>query len=503
MPIVEVSIPNSVQRTYYHEPNQRFNSIDLNRVSGAWPQDSMLVSILLAMRGLGGVFGASPQYFPLGFKIASYTPSQITVNPGVLISSQGIYYFEGATLTPTPAAYWGLYELEIEDSTDTPVMKDFLDTITQTFSSQLGDSRKVFKLRLYENYNTTASFPTLTPGRLELLNYKKDASMGVLVQSSNVLSNTVPSNGFRTGFLQASVIPADGIEWLTADGSDVPTSFTDLIDVLRSCKSNASTITYSGISDNGSGFCRLAIPANILKNVNLFPYPDDRHTTLELTTSSNSVNFPVGTYRIIGTDPAGLWIDILLAYPSGTSTGDCEIRPFSKADVDGGGARTPTATILQGHLASGNPQDVNRLLFTYQRSKNAYHAHGATSLSVTGSPALTGSVSLSGSATLIEDILQLEEFADPLPSGYNRKMSTLQPGWGGIAQTDSALPSAGTEEGYAIKDGTTSLTSTLAVNAGTLDVGGATDYAEGNISDSDNPNIARPENLTIYYLIKT
>lgn len=477
--IVEVSVPNSVQKTYRHEPNQRFNSIDLNRVSGAYMPDSFLMSILLAMRSQFGIFGNSPAYKAFGFKIASYTTAQIVVNPGVLIATEGIYFFEGATLTPTPASYWGLYEIEVVDETGDPVMKSFLDTVPQTFSVQLGDSRKIFRLKLYENYNTTPNFPTITPGRLELINYKKTASLGNIIQTSNVLGKSNTTIGFSTGDIKTTLQLPDGVEWLYCDGSDVPTNFTDLIDLLRSLSINNSTINYTSITNNGSGFCRVNFPSINLKGVNLFPNPDDRENTFELTTSSNP-SFPVGTYRIIGSYTGmGTFIDILLAYPGGTATGTSEIRPFSKADVDGGGARTPVVTYLKNALTN-DPQDVNRNKFTHQRSKNAIHSHGSVNLSVTGDPDIT-----TGNATSTGPLVNNGGVNEASTGPYILASNTPD---GSPRYVDLTVPID---------------LSGFDVDAGTLDVGGVTDDAEGVIMDSDNQGVARPENLSVYYIIKT
>jgi hypothetical protein len=495
MPVIEIPIPNSTQRTYYHEPNQRLNSIDINRISGAFPQESMLMSILLAIRGMNGTFGGSPQYQPLGFKISTYDTTTITVGEGVLISTDGIYYFEGATLTPTPEAYFGLYELEpvIEYSND--VMKNFLDITPQTFFTQLGPSRKVFKLKLYENYNITPTFPTVTTGRLELIRYKRNASNGSLVQSSNVLGKAIGVTGFGPGDLKYTITPADGVNWLYCNGTNVHSSYTDLIDVLRDCRVNTSTLNILSITNSG-GLSRINISPTNLKNIGLFVHPDKRHHCLEITNSSNPIAYPVGTYRIIGADTiGGSWIDIQYAYQGMSATGTCEIRPFSNADTDGGGARTPVLTYIKNHLPLGDPDDINRNLFTYQRSKNARHSHGSVNLTITGNPALTGSIT---GGSYIQDIIQLAWYGDPLPLGFNRKMATfayLPVAASGVSPIDFA------NQGYAIRDGI--ISSSLGVNAGDLDVGGNTDLAEGVTIDPDNPNTARPDNFTLWFQIKT
>jgi hypothetical protein len=492
MAIIEIPIPNSNQKTYYHEPNQRLNSIDINRMSGAFNQESMLMSILMTLRGMNGTFGNTPQYQPLGFKITSYTTTQITIGQGVLVSQEGIYFFEGASLTPTPEAYYGLYELEPEIVLENDVMKNFLDIVPQTFVQQLGPSRKVFRLKLYENYNITASFPTLTPGRLELINYKKDASNGSIVQSSNVLGKAIGVTGFGPGDIKATVTPADGINWLYCNGTNVPSAYTDLIDVLRDCRVNTSTINILSIVDNGSGLSRINITPMNLKNIGMFLFPDKRHHCLEITSISNPVAYVIGTYRIIGVDTVGgSWIDINYAYPSFSATGTCEIRPFSNADGDGGGARTPTLTYIKNHLQSGDPEDVNRNLFTYQRSKNARHSHGSVNLSITGSPALSGDVSSGGS--IINDIIL----------GLSVGSETPTPPLGFISKPEPRNHSEPTNDFIHIYVRESEISSSLGVNAGTLDVGGITDLAEGVVSDNDNPNVARPDNFTLWMQIKT
>lgn len=492
MPVNEILIPNSLQKTYYHEPNQRFNSIDLNRVSGAFPQESMLMSILLTLRGMNGSFTASPQYQPLGFKISSYTTNQIIVNPGILIAQDGIYYFEGATLTPTPASHYGLYELEPSIEYTDDVMKNFLDIVPQTFFPQLGPSRKVFRLKLYENYNNTPVMPPVTPGRLELVNYKKTASLGTIVQASNVLGKAVGVTGFGPGDIKATITEPDGVNWLACDGSDVPPNYTDLIDVLRSCRVNTSTISIISITDNGGGVARLNFAPTNLKGVGLYTYPDKRHHCIEITSSSLPTTYPPGTYEVSAIDTInGAWMDIVFGYQFVSATGTFEIRPFSKADSRGGGARTPVLTYIKNHLPAGDPGDANRNLFTYQKSKNAIHSHGSVNLSITGSPSLTGSISSAGS--IINDIIL----------GLTVESNTPDPPSGFISKPESRNHSVPTGDFIHIYVKESWLSSSLDVNAGTLDVGGATDQAEGVISDTDNPNTARPDNFALYYQIKT
>lgn len=492
MPVVELPLTSaSKQKLYHHDPNSSLNTQDVMRLSGSVFQDSLLQVMTTMVRATYGNFDSA--IVPIGFKISSYTPTEIQVGPGILIAPDGMYRFEGAVLSPDPASFWGIYELEMVTELEDPVGKKFIEPSTSATFLGSGPSRKSFRIRLYENYSTTASFPILTPGRVELIKYKKGIAgpLGNIVQSSNSVSKNAPKNAFSPGFIRQSLSPGDGIEWLTVGGQDVPVQFTDLIDFLRDeCRINDSALDFTLDDNGGSTRVNFASPINIK---NLFASPDLRYSCVKITESSAPNGLPLGMFKVMALTVNNLTLDIPYTGAMAGQSGKLFLTPFGKSDLDGGGARLPFPSYLRNFIA-GNPLDVNRLPLTYQAGQNKAHVHTSANLSVSGQ----GTFPVGVSASTGDDS---PDHSHPQTRGGGS--GNAQPG-GGQPAFDSTnvganqpigntLGASNRHQHGASGSGSLSLTG--------LDVAGTTDISGGD--DPDNPNVTRVDDMAVYLLIKT
>ncbi|PJZ89538.1 hypothetical protein [Leptospira levettii] len=496
MPISEITLTtNSKVRLYHHEPNSVVNTLDILRLSGSFFEDSLFKVVTMLVRGQYGNFDDS--IIPIGFKIQSYTTDEIVVGPGLLIAPDGVYRFEGATLVPNEAGHWGIFELEMVVELEESVGKKYLSPSGSATFLGAGPSRKSYRLRLYENYSTTPTFPVLTPGRVELIRFKKSGTgpSGVLVQSSNSLSKNAPKNAFSPGFIRQSLSPGDGEEWITVNGQDVPAKFTDLIDFLRDeCRINDTELDFT-ISDGG-GQTRVTF-ASPINAKNLHASPDLRYISVKITDTSVPGGLPVGFFKVVGITTNYFDLDIPYSVSMAGGTGKLNITPFAKSDLDGGGARLPFPSYLRNFL-NGSTLDVNRLPLTYQDGQNKRHDHGSGNLGVAGQGLKPVSVSGGGSTS--------PAVTDVAISGSGNLGD--HPGYGIITGGNPAppiTPKMTGDVGFSAMQSKGSLSVSFSgtgnVNVTGLDVDGATDEDGGE--DPDNPNVTRVDDMAVYLLIKT
>ena len=182
MPVIPVVYTEDPTKVYRQEQNRRVTFNDFNVLSGFDLTDSNYLQIIKGIRDIHGLQTTSDAF--IGGKVDSYTltaPAQITTKKLTIIKETGIYRIPPITLTIDPNAYWGFFELELLEENGDPVASEFYDGLTFSFTNS--DTRKYFRVKVYENYNTTNSFPSLTAGRIKWIEYKKSISgaLGVLV----------------------------------------------------------------------------------------------------------------------------------------------------------------------------------------------------------------------------------------------------------------------------------------------------------------------------------
>lgn len=521
MPIIQVPVTNNEEKIYYHEPNRRIRTIDLNTLSGASLADSNLLILMQLAKGLTGNFDPLVNTY-LGFKIATYTPNNISTNIGYVVkndgSSDGVYTMPALTLTPNSGAWWGFYEIEFVQTTSDNVGLDFFDGVVGSFASS--PTRKVFQLNIYENFNNTATFPTLTPGRVKWIEYKRSGASpaDVIVSVNNLISkNQVSLSGFQTGDVKYSMKPGDGVDWVTCTGGVIPNTNIDLISFLREVTINPTPLSFTGL-DSDSGLVRLTLPAlTNLKNVRFGG--DPKYACVSILSSTGSVS-PVssGVYRI--NNIVGNQITLQLAYnvSFAGATGTFDINPFANEDAAGGGARTPFPDFIRGQGATG---DINRLVNTYEDGQVENHTH-TPNLSVNSSLTGVASGNLSGN-TLPAGYHQHNIFGQITTNnllftagtpGIQPVSLRYAPGGGDIAAYDMVTSPSTPDRGITsdpIIGGAPSPTHVHPINGNVfLDISSLGINTNSSLTldnyggqDNDNPNQTRPDNLSLYLLIKT
>ncbi|MEQ9366202.1 MAG: hypothetical protein RIF32_18320, partial [Leptospirales bacterium] len=183
--------------------------------------------------------------------------------------------------------------------------------------------------------------------------------------------------------------------------------------------------------------------------------------------------FPPGTYKIKAV--AGHEVTIALAFAGGTFTGTASIRPYSIADEDGGGARTPIPDFIRPFHPDGSTDDVLRLPNTYQDGQGSEHDHGGATAG--------GSVHTHD----VEDPGHNHYYTYQIPEAPGTFNYGIPSGPSGVHR--HTVPSNTASSGTGISIGE--------------EAGHTHEIAAAGGEDSDNPATVRPPNLSMYLLIKT
>lgn len=229
MPIVQVS--SSDTRVRLFEISQKFGYADLNALAGSDPTDSAIDSLVNLALAQAGEFTGNPKAY--GFK-TTFSTNQITVGIGVIVSPAGIFRFAGNTYTVNPSAGSGVFEAELSTLYDSPITKEYINVMTDSIGSAVGNSRKNFQMKIYENYTGGFTPPPVTSGRVRLFEYVMTAPGGNVsiiqnpVVNSQINIGRVPLGAIVYCFDAASIpvsgtVSADG--FMIADGSTVPSGY--------------------------------------------------------------------------------------------------------------------------------------------------------------------------------------------------------------------------------------------------------------------------------------
>lgn len=190
MPIVTVPVTTSTRKKTIYNSNQRVNAKTIGNIPGL--EDDLVLypkSIAMIIRELFDVLPTDKQFF--NGNVESFDTTEIVTKEGAYLVGDDIYYLEALTLVPTAAGFWGFFEIELEAIDSDPASLQFFDVSTNTVSQQVVNTRKSYNIKVYENYNTTASFPTLTPGRIKWIEFKKDAAFGNIIEVKKLLNSVV------------------------------------------------------------------------------------------------------------------------------------------------------------------------------------------------------------------------------------------------------------------------------------------------------------------------
>ncbi|EKR89678.1 phage tail collar domain protein [Leptospira santarosai str. CBC379] len=180
MTITAIPANNSIAKRALYNPNQRVNSKTIGPIPGL--EDDILVypkALSTIIRELFTLNSGEIQWF--GCDIPSFTNTTINTLKGGLIKDDEVYFLEALSLQPTAQAFWGFYEIELVQQDSDLANLQFFDVSTNSTFQQNANTRKSFIIKVYENYNTTAAFPTLTSGRIKWFEYKKDNAFGNII----------------------------------------------------------------------------------------------------------------------------------------------------------------------------------------------------------------------------------------------------------------------------------------------------------------------------------
>lgn len=179
MPITEINSDANEVKILLVEPLRKITAQDINTATGINFEGSQLQIHMMVAKAIIGKDLDETCY--LGFDLPSHDGTDITINRGVIITENAFFQVAPQTLTPTPEAHFGIFECEFVEENVEEEARDFWDASTEEASSAMSPTRKRFAIKIYENYNTTASYPTLTPGRFELLRYEKAGAFQPIV----------------------------------------------------------------------------------------------------------------------------------------------------------------------------------------------------------------------------------------------------------------------------------------------------------------------------------
>lgn len=195
MSVIQVSTPNSYQKQVVYNVNQKL----LAKTQGAVP--GLEDEIREYPKTLAGLFKKAVKsdsgYAFIGLDTAAQNAGNLQTGKGFIMdASLNIYFLEQLVLVPAAEAFWGFYELEllVEDSDEVTLQFVNPNTVPKTFYTQNAFTKKKYSIKLYENYNTTASFPSITPGRIKWMEYKKTAPFGTITDSTNYLESALILN---------------------------------------------------------------------------------------------------------------------------------------------------------------------------------------------------------------------------------------------------------------------------------------------------------------------
>lgn len=171
---VQIPLQNNEVKIYYHNQFQKLSSNDLNRLSGAEPQNSAIPAILTSILATIG----RKTDTAIGFEVSSPDNHSILVGPGLVIRPDSVYLFPSVTLTPSQGALCGIYEFSLDSLLTENSAVQVWNIESERFQPQVRPTRKSYRTNLFEQWSGTAPLPSSTPGRFALLSYEKNSSSG-------------------------------------------------------------------------------------------------------------------------------------------------------------------------------------------------------------------------------------------------------------------------------------------------------------------------------------
>ncbi|TGK41240.1 hypothetical protein [Leptospira andrefontaineae] len=209
-----IPISGNEVKVYFQNQFQKIKADDINRLSGANPDNSNIPAILAAILA---TIGRSLDT-AIGFKVTNSGAASISIEPGLIIRLDAIFRFPGVTLVPSSGSLEGIFEIELEEALTDLNTLAFWDSTSERFQPGTGPTRKAYRVNLYEKWVNTPGLPSITNSRLGLLSYKRSVIDGPLTEIKRLLPVYNPGLigidvSLDPGILNQDSL-ADSINWL-------------------------------------------------------------------------------------------------------------------------------------------------------------------------------------------------------------------------------------------------------------------------------------------------
>ncbi|TGM87947.1 hypothetical protein [Leptospira licerasiae] len=181
----EVQIPligNEI-KVYYQNQFQKIKAEDINRLSGANPENSSTPTILTALLAIIGRVTDTA----IGFKVTNPSSTNISLDPGLIIRPDAVFRFPSVSLSPSSGALEGIFEIQLEETLTDLSTLAFWDSTSERFQPGSGPTRKSYRINLFEKWVNTPGLPNVTNGRVGLLSYKRSIIDGPITEVKRLL----------------------------------------------------------------------------------------------------------------------------------------------------------------------------------------------------------------------------------------------------------------------------------------------------------------------------
>ncbi|UPY81117.1 hypothetical protein FH581_023195 (plasmid) [Leptospira weilii] len=183
MPEAQVTITNNEVKIYYQNQFQKITARDINRMSGAETENSIVPVLLSAILATIGQDSETA----IGFEITFVNSNTIRVSSGIIIRTDSVYIVPELLLSPSSGSLEGIFEIELTSSLTDQKAVPLFNTQTERFTPQARPTRKTFSSQVFEQWNGSPGIPPVSVNRIGLLSYRKNSVGGPVTTLSRLL----------------------------------------------------------------------------------------------------------------------------------------------------------------------------------------------------------------------------------------------------------------------------------------------------------------------------
>ncbi|TGM04843.1 hypothetical protein EHQ76_07305 [Leptospira barantonii] len=184
MPETQIPITNNEVKVYFQNPFQKLTAEDINRLSGAESNHSVIPALLSAILASIG----RDEETAIGFETSLVNSNTIRVSSGILIRTDSVYVVPELLLTPNANSLEGIFELELNSSLTDIKAVPLFNSATERFQPQPRPTRKTFSSLVFEQWSPVSGLPPVSNNRIGLLSYRKNSVNGALTNLTRLLS---------------------------------------------------------------------------------------------------------------------------------------------------------------------------------------------------------------------------------------------------------------------------------------------------------------------------